>query len=190
MSIETITGGAKAAAAKGAGAEILLRRPAGTHDSPSLGPVERILVHAGTEAGDAVCRVVIGVLLLPAGSFFWPRAASWQSFTIVLLIILLILRLVPLVVRRRVPFSREASRIWSERRELAKRYDCYQWQKLFWIGLGLAFYSILSGQWRDPRFEAASTAVSAFCLLSGGAGLALWRWKRRTISQLVIQQDS
>jgi hypothetical protein len=41
------------------------------------------------------------------------------------------------VLRKVLPFSAEAKQIWSDRRQVAKLHDSYQWQKLFWVALGL-----------------------------------------------------
>lgn len=55
------------------------------------------------------------------------------------------LRLVPAVLRRIFPFSSEAKDLWFQRRNLGKRYDSYQWQKLFWLGLGMLPYAFRRG---------------------------------------------
>ena len=64
-----------------------------------------------------------------------------------LLLVLLLLRVVPAVVRKVVPFSAELREAWSVRRRTAKLYDSYQWRKLMWIGAGLALYVAVSGQY-------------------------------------------
>ncbi len=65
---------------------------------------------------------------------------------LVLFLALLIgLRVVPAVLRELLPFSAEAKQIWFDRRQIAKRYDSYQWQKLFWVGLGLLPYAVNGG---------------------------------------------
>ncbi len=88
------------------------------------------------------------------------------------LAILFLLRLGPAIVRRLLPFSKEAHLIWGERRQLAKRFDSYQWQKLFWMGIGMMCYAILWGNvWN------ATSTLLVFCLIGGGLGVL--RWTRR-----------
>ena len=57
------------------------------------------------------------------------------------LALLIGLRVGPAVLRKVLPFSAEAKQIWLDRRQIAKKYDSYQWQKLFWVGLGLLPYA-------------------------------------------------
>ncbi len=83
--------------------------------------------------------------------------------------ILFLLRLGPALVRRLVPFSREAQLIWGERRQLAKRFDSYQWQKLFWMGIGMTGYAMVSG-----RVGNAVGTLIVFCLIGGGLGVLIW----------------
>jgi hypothetical protein len=60
--------------------------------------------------------------------------------------------------------------VWAERRQMAKRFDSYQWQKLLWIGIGLT----LRLAWSDRR-PAALLALAVACLGAGALGLATWR---------------
>jgi hypothetical protein len=83
--------------------------------------------------------------------------------------VLVLLRVVPAVLRLALPFSGEAKQIWLERRFLAKRYDSYQWQKLFWIGLGLLLFAIAAG-----GASVAELVVTLACLVGGSLGLWIW----------------
>lgn len=83
--------------------------------------------------------------------------------------LLFLLRLGPVMVRRLVPFSNEAHLIWSERRQLAKQFDSYQWQKLFWMGIGMAGYAMIWG-----NVGTAISALIGFCLIGGGLGALFW----------------
>lgn len=85
------------------------------------------------------------------------------------LVILFLLRLGPVMVRRFVPFSKEAHLIWAERRQLAKRFDSYQWQKLFWMGIGMAGYAMIWG-----NVGSAIGVLLVLCLLGGGLGVLIW----------------
>jgi hypothetical protein len=87
-----------------------------------------------------------------------------------LLGILLMLRFLPMVVRGMVSFSDPVQKIWDDRRQAAKRHDSYQWRKLFWIGIGLAAYIALTGQ-----FGATNVSLGAICLVSGAAGVLRWQ---------------
>ena len=69
-----------------------------------------------------------------------------------------------------MPFSAEAKQIWLDRRQIAKKYDSYQWQKLFWVGLGLLPYALTGG-----GLKAGEMVLTAICLIGGGAGLLIWR---------------
>jgi hypothetical protein len=69
-----------------------------------------------------------------------------------------------------IPFTERTKTIWAERRQLAKRYDCYQWQKLLWIGLGMLASAIVTGE-----RSAAVVLLTAICLVSGAAGSIAWR---------------
>ena len=78
--------------------------------------------------------------------------------------------------------------MWWNRRQLAKRYDSYQWRKLFWIGAGMAIYMVA---YRDFSFLRAT--VSGLCALAGAIGLVRWNVLRslsqesKSIRQKVIR---
>jgi hypothetical protein len=101
----------------------------------------------------------------------WSRERpSPAALLIVLFSFLALLRLVPAVIRKAVPFSPAAKSIWGERRGLGKRYDSYQWQKLFWIGIGMLAYSAVS-----DRYAGAQVALASGCVISGALGWLQWR---------------
>jgi len=137
---------------------------------------ERVLVRLDAPPWGSIYRVVIGFAILPAMSEVWTEGRSTWRLTAFLLCVLMMLRVVPAVVRRLVPFSPVAQALWTRRRQIAKRWDSYQWQKVFWIGIGLAFYIGLSGQFFTSRI-----VVCSFCLALGGVGLAIWRSTRSEI---------
>lgn len=83
---------------------------------------------------------------------------------------LMLLRIAPLVIRKLVHFDSQLQEVWASRRRLAKEADSYQWQKLFWIGIGLLSYLIVTTSRSFSEF-----AVTAFCLIAGGLGLVFWR---------------
>jgi len=103
-------------------------------------------------------------------SRLWDENGSGWVLAPFLVGVLVALRVIPAVVRRLMPFSDAIQAVWGERRQLAKRCDSYQWQKLLWIGLGLALYTVLSGQYHTSRIT-----ICSVCLVSGALGLASWR---------------
>jgi hypothetical protein len=133
-------------------------------------PIERYLVDLDSGPSGAVCRVTLGLCIPPVF-----RALSGAEdriwIDLVLFLALLIgLRVIPAVLRQLLPFSAEAKKIWSDRRQIAKVHDSYQWQKLFWVGLGLLPYAVTGG-----GLKAGEMVLTAICLIGGGAGLLIWR---------------
>jgi hypothetical protein len=131
---------------------------------------EQFLVKLDSGPSSAIFRVALGLGIVPAF-----RAISWgadQVWTSLVLFagLLIALRLVPAVLRHGLPFSVEAKSIWFERRQIAKRYDSYQWQKLFWVGVGMLPYAVVGSGLR-----AGEQVLLLICLLGGGAGLLIWR---------------
>ena len=132
--------------------------------------LERILVDLDGAPWSAVSRIALGLALIPA--FRLVTGDSDRMLLTILLFagLLVALRVVPAVLRHALPFSAQAKAIWAERRQIAKQHDSYQWQKLFWIGLGLLPYALIGD---GPRLN--ELAITAFCLIGGSAGLLLWR---------------
>ena len=132
--------------------------------------LERFLVDLDSGPSSAVSRVALGLCIPPVF-----RALSGGSdriwIDLVLFLTLLIgLRVIPAVLRKVLPFSAEAKQIWSDRRQIAKLHDSYQWQKLFWVGLGLLPWAIAGGGLKTGEW-----VLTAMCLIGGGAGLLIWR---------------
>jgi len=114
-------------------------------------------------------RIGVGFIILPVLSHFCDDQRQIWCVTGSFLGILFLLRLGPAIVRKFLPFSQEAHLIWMERRQLAKRFDSYQWQKLFWMGIGMAGYAMVSGNAGN-----AIGALLVFCLIGGGLGVLIW----------------
>ena len=132
--------------------------------------LERFLVDLDSGPSSAVSRVALGLCIPPVF-----RALSGGSdriwIDLVLFLALLIgLRVGPAVLRKILPFSAEVKQIWSDRRQIAKLHDSYQWQKLFWVGLGLLPWAIAGGGLKTGEW-----VLTAMCLIGGGAGLLIWR---------------
>ena len=118
---------------------------------------------------DSLYRAVIGYFVTPACLQLIDGSASpWKLF-VFFLAILLMLRIVPGILRRVLPFSREVKIVWADRRALARRYDSYQWRKLFGLGLGWLIYLLVSGEGRT-----AAQFMAGGCLVSGALGLVCW----------------
>lgn len=139
----------------------------------SINSFERFLITLEGWPGIAISRTTLGVCILP---LIRKLSAGHESIFVTLLLflgVLVALRLIPALLRRLVPFSEEAKSVWLGRRELAKRYDSYQWQKLFWMGLGsLAYASFGAG------LRSGEVLVTGICLIGGGVGILLWLRRR------------
>lgn len=134
--------------------------------------LERFLIRLDSEPWSAVWRVVLGFAIAPVCRVIsGSHDQVWVE--IALFVALLIgLRVIPALVRAVLPFSVETKVVWFQRRQIAKLHDSYQWQKLFWIGLGLLAFDAVDGS-----LETGDLAITAFCLIGGAAGLLLWRRK-------------
>jgi hypothetical protein len=131
---------------------------------------ERVAITFDSWPWSAVSRVGLGFIIPPVF-----RVLSGDSDSIWISLVLFIgllstLRLVPAALRHALPFSGEAIAIWVERRNIAKQYDSYQWQKLFWIGIGLLPHAVIGGGLRNGEL-----VVTLICLIGGSAGLLQWQ---------------
>jgi hypothetical protein len=131
---------------------------------------DEFLLSLDEGAFGALYRVLIGFTTIPAMRLFLGSAGSDWTLVPFLLLVLVLLRVVPAVVRRVVPFSAELLEAWYVRRRTAKAYDSYQWRKLVWIGAGLALYVAILGQHRPVHI-----ALSMFCLVTGAVATVRWR---------------
>ena len=131
--------------------------------------LEQFLVRLDSGSWAVVSRVMLGFAIAPicraiAGSHdeVWVELALFVA-------LLIGLRVIPALLRGVLPFSAETRAIWFQRRQIAKLYDSYQWQKLLWVGLGLLAFDAIGGP------QPGEQVITAFCLIGGGAGLLLWR---------------
>jgi hypothetical protein len=110
-----------------------------------------------------IARVPVGFACIPA----WYILLGPEPAAVTLLPffggVLLASRVLPMVTRRVLPAPSAVRETWAARREKGRRYDSYQWQKLFAVGVGLALYVIV---WREYR-----QAVIVLTLASLTAGL-------------------
>lgn len=132
-------------------------------------PLEKALVSIDSKPFGAILRIAIGLAIAPLlQRLSGGRDEIWIAFS-AFVGLLIMLRAVPAVLRHILPFSVEAKEIWVHRRHLAKQYDSYQWQKLFWIGLGLSLNAVITGGPANGQL-----AVMVFCLIGGSLGLLAW----------------
>jgi hypothetical protein len=134
-----------------------------------MSAAERMILALETPPWDSAYRALIGCGIMPVYlQLFGGESAPWKLAAF-FLAILAALRIVPGVLRRLLPFSREVKAVWAERRALAKRYDSYQWRKLFGLGLGWLAYLLSTGKDRD-----LALFLAVGCVLAGALGLAFW----------------
>jgi len=131
---------------------------------------EQILVDLDSGASGAMSRVALGLAIVPAFRLLTGNSERIWLYAILFLGLLFALRMIPAVLRHVLPFSSEPKAIWVQRRQIAKQHDSYQWQKLFWIGLGLLPYAFLGNGQRLNEI-----ILTLFCLIGGSAGIFLWR---------------
>ena len=132
--------------------------------------LEKMLMKIEQKPWHCICRIMIGVCASEIFPLIFGVNGPTYAFFLLLIGMLGMLRLVPAILRRILPFSLETQAVWKKRRMLAKRYDSYQWQKLFWIGLGFAFDATLSG-----RYYNSSIILASVCIIPGVVGLVVWR---------------
>jgi hypothetical protein len=148
-------------------------------------PVEKMLIEIDRLYVGALYRIVIGFLLIPVLSLMGLHVRSVWTLSLGLLVVLISLRIVPAVARKLLPLSSAAKAVWFERRQIAKRYDSYQWQKLFFVGLGLAGYTLVSAEWLFSRLF-----VSGFCVVFGAVGLARWYSHRTAVRISLVHKNA
>lgn len=139
-----------------------------------MSPVERFFVNLDTWPWSAIWRIAFGFAIPPVfGALSGGRDRIWITLAL-FVSLLLLLRLLPVVLRRVLPFSREAKDAWAERRNISKQQDSYQWQKLFWIGVGLSPHAVIGSGLSDGEL-----VLTLICLICGGAGLLFWMARHR-----------
>lgn len=143
--------------------------------STQLPTHERCIALLDDYPWSAFYRVGLGYVMLPLFSLLCGKECRDWCVAGVFLGTLFALRLATAILRKALPFSNEVKVIWAERRQMAKRFDSYQWQKLFWLGIGMASYAMISA-----KVGGVVGVLIVFCLTSGGLGVLLWR--RRAVS--------
>jgi hypothetical protein len=149
--------------------------------SPEMRPVEKLLLAVTTPPWCAVYLVPSGFLIFPIFYALFGVNGPWWALSAVFFGVLLALRFGPAVLRRFLPVSKEVRDCWFRNRVLAKQYDSYQWQKLFWFGWGIFIYAALLDGLRSVPL-----GLAAFCVVTGGFAAAVWRKRRLAIQSEVI----
>jgi hypothetical protein len=116
----------------------------------------------------------VGALVPYLGLMLVGLDSSGSTLFILFFGVLALMRILPALLRRVIPFTDEAQSIWQARRQLAKRYDSYQWKKLTWIGIGWGVYAVIGSEPRKPLI-----ILAIFCCFVGLAGTARWTYRKR-----------
>src|SRR5580704_16473724 len=92
--------------------------------------LERFLLQLQIFPWNAFYLALLG-FAIPSGMAFLPIGTrSIWTLLVFFFGALVLLRLGPAIIRKLVPFSSAVQSVWFDRRQLAKRFDSYQWQKL------------------------------------------------------------
>ena len=142
-----------------------------------MGFSDKMLLAIESRPWDVLYRAVLGFATLWAFTRLrGPGTSDWLLAPF-LLALFLALRVGPAVLRKAFPFSEAVKQVWAERRQLAKRYDSYQWQKLLGFGMGLALYLVVFKPSSMPI-----VVIAVGCLLAGILGTLLWHVHARQLA--------
>lgn len=133
-------------------------------------PFEKLLLRLEQPPMAGLYRALLGFSFFPLLTRIVGENPSGWTMLAYFLGLLFTIRLVPALLRKALPFSSALLAAWAEQRRTGKRYDSYQWRKLFWFGVGLAGYSLFLG-----GFETSRVILMSICLAAGALGLGMWR---------------
>ena len=137
--------------------------------------MQKLLMRIEQSPWNGIYRIVIGASVPEAFYLVFGANGSFAAMGLFFLAALGLLRLLPAILRRLLPFSADLRSVWMRRRMLGKRYDSFQWQKLFWMGLGFAAHAVLSAKYRNT-----SLILALACGGPGIVGLIVWRTRLST----------
>lgn len=143
--------------------------PYNDSDNRIVGHMGRLILGLETLPWNILYRVVIGYYVMPVTILVCGVSPTAAQLFLLFIAVLVSLRIVPSVLRRLIPAGAEVKEVWAERRATAKRYDSYQWQKLFGIGMGWVAYLFL-----HRRASGAPVALAGACLVAGAIGQMFW----------------
>jgi hypothetical protein len=118
----------------------------------------------------AAYLVPTGVAILLIFNALFGADGSAGALLLVFFGVLLSIRLGAVALRRMLPVSREVHNGWFQNRLLAKHYDSYHWQKLFWVGLGMALHTRSA-----DHLSRVQAWVVVTCVVSGLIGMIYWK---------------
>jgi hypothetical protein len=144
--------------------------------SSEMRPAERLLVSLTTPPWCALYLVPAGFSIFPIYHFSLGNNRSAPGLAVVFFGVLLVLRFGPAVGRRFIPVSKAVQAGWFRNRLFAKRYDSYQWQKLFWFGWGIFVYSAFFS-----RLGGTPMALAAVCVVTGAIAAVVWQKRERRL---------
>jgi hypothetical protein len=150
-----------------------MMKPVNT-ESGALRPFERLLL----EPWQSVFRLFYGFLLLSVITRWRGASNSITELIVLFLGALVALRVVPLIPRRLLPFSKALKLAWFNQRQMAKRYDSYQWAKLLWIGAGMATHAAQARSLLAPE-----GLLALGCCLGGALATVWWRQTQTAVRQ-------
>jgi hypothetical protein len=119
---------------------------------------------------DAIWKIAAGFAVFPLTTLLFGKRDSIGYSLAALLIVLALIRLLPLFIRKLIPFPISVKQAWHERRDTARKHDSYQWKKLLWIGIGMLSYIAAS-----ELFWTGRLSIACACALVGGIGMLRWR---------------
>ena len=147
----------------------------------SVRSIEKLLL----EPWQSVFRVVYGFFVARViARWRGPDISMWE-WIVFILGALILLRLVPMIARKALPFSKAVKAAWFDQRQLAKRYDSFQWAKLLWIGIGIGAYAVFAG-----RLRAQEGTLALVCILAGGLGTVIWRRAQVGVRRMVAAANA
>lgn len=137
---------------------------------PTLSRLERTLLLLDAPPFDLLYRGLAGFAIMPVYESSGRRFHTVGGLVGAWLLVMAASRIAPMVLRVSLPFSAALKAAWSERRQLAKHVDSYQWRKMLGVGLGWAIYCLVARTaWGDMTF------IGAFaCIAAGIAGWIFW----------------
>lgn len=134
-----------------------------------MSSLERYLTKFDDWPFSAVWRVVLGFAIPPVFGALAPSNHAIWAYSVLFIGLLAALRVAPALLRHALPISKEVKEVWRVRRFIAKEYDSYQWQKLFWIGLGMLPHAFMS-----DGLGRAGLILASISLVGGAAGVFFW----------------
>ena len=130
----------------------------------------RLLAQLDAFPYGALWRLAFGAAGLPTVHLLCRGLCHAATLFVLFIALLLALRVIPLMLRKLLRPDAELREIWASRRRLAKEFDSYQWQKLFWIGAGMVVWIMTAG-----AVSSAELVLATVSMVAGMLGMFFWR---------------